>query len=66
MAYRIEISSFEKIPLKKNIILNKRQSKKMPNLLDKLRNELDQVKDEKLSQAALLQLLKDYLEDDKG
>jgi len=63
---KLEISSFEEQPIKRNIILAKRQVKSAKSLEKKLRMILDESKDEQVNQAALIRILKEMLRNGKG
>ena len=60
-AYQIEITGFNTEPVKRNIILSKRQQKELEQVETGIKEMLSQAKDKQLQQAILIKLLKESL-----
>jgi hypothetical protein len=60
-AYQIEITGFNSEPVKRNIILSKRQQKELKEVETGIKKALSQAKDKQLRQAILIKLLKESL-----
>lgn len=60
-AFKIEITTFEQQPIKRNIILSNDQQKRLKVIEQELRKALKAAGDPQLHQAALIKLLKDLL-----
>lgn len=61
-AYQIEITAFNSEPIKRNIILSKRQQKELGQVEEGIKQALGETQDKQLRQAILIKLLKDVLE----
>lgn len=62
---KLEIFGFEEQPIKRNIILAKRQVKSANSLEKKIRKLLAESKDEQVNQAALVRILREILRNGK-
>ncbi len=60
-AFKIEITTFEEHPIKRNIILSKDQQERLKTIEQELRKALKTAGDPQLHQAALIKILKDLL-----
>jgi len=60
-AYQIEITAFNSEPVKRNIILSKRQQEELGQVEEGIKEALGKTTDKQLRQAILIKLLKDAL-----